>query len=42
VIVQRTTARVKSLTGLIHRGRTIVAGRETLKADFEKLFAEKK
>ena len=25
-------------TGLIHWGRTIVAGRETLKADFEQLF----
>lgn len=29
-------------TDLIHWGRTIVAGRETLKADFEKLFASKK
>jgi hypothetical protein len=29
-------------TGLIHWGPTIVAGRETLKADFEKRFAEKK
>jgi len=27
---------------LIHWGRTIVAGRETLKADFEKLFEAKK
>ena len=29
-------------TDLIHWGRTIVAGRETLKADFEQLFAAKK
>jgi hypothetical protein len=29
-------------TGLIHWGRTIVAGRETLKEDFDKLFANKK
>ena len=29
-------------SGLIHWGRTIVAGRETLKTDFEKLCAEKK
>jgi hypothetical protein len=29
-------------TGLIHWGRTIVAGRETLKADFDTLFGTKK
>lgn len=29
-------------TGLIHWGRTIVAGRETLKGDFDKLFTAKK
>jgi hypothetical protein len=29
-------------TGLIHWGRTIVAGRESLKDDFDKLFAAKK
>ena len=29
-------------TSLIHWGRTIVAGRETLKVDFEKLFRSKK
>jgi hypothetical protein len=29
-------------SGLIHWGRTIVAGRETLKGDFDKLFAVKK
>ena len=29
-------------TGLIRWGRTIVAGRETLKADFDKLFGPKK
>jgi hypothetical protein len=29
-------------SGLIHWGRTIVAGRETLKADFGKLFEAKK
>ena len=28
-------------TGLIHWGRTIVAGRETLKADFERLFSSR-
>jgi hypothetical protein len=29
-------------TGLIHWGRTIVAGREPLKEDFEKPFGSKK
>jgi hypothetical protein len=29
-------------SGLIHWGRTIVASRETLKADFEKLFSSKR
>jgi hypothetical protein len=29
-------------TGMIHWGRTIVAGRETLKDDFDRLFAAKK
>lgn len=29
-------------TSLIHWGRTIAAGRETLRADFEKLFASKR
>jgi hypothetical protein len=29
-------------SGLIHWGRTIVTGRETLRADFEKLFEAKK
>ena len=29
-------------TDLIHWGRTIVAGRETLRADFEKLFSPKR
>jgi hypothetical protein len=28
-------------TSLIHWGRTIVAGRDTLKADFETLFSSK-